>query len=553
MNQSHLSKIRALSALFLFLFLVLITRLAYWQIIKRSDLSRQARAQYKSTEILKAGRGNVLAPDGSFWVVRSEAWRVVANPTQIKNPEKIAKNISSTESDFENMLNLLNKKDSVWITLKEKIGSDEKKSIEAQDFPGISFEQQELMVYPEASVAAQILGFVGKNENGDDTGYFGLQGYYNLALSGKSGLVSRDSDAGGAPILYGSKRQVDALIGTDLVTSLDKRIQITLYNKLKEGVEKYGAKGGLIIVMEPTTGAILGMESLPSYDPGRYWEYGDPFFKNPAISDSFEPGSIFKVLVMASALDAGVIEPDTICDICAGPVKLDKYSIETWDNKYYPDSTMTDVLVHSDNVGMTFIGQKLGADKLFDYLNKFGIGKATGIDLQGEASPGLRKKGTWSIVDLATASFGQGVAVTPIQMVRAVSVVANRGFLVTPRVVMTTQTPQKERVISAETAEKITAMMREAAKRGESQWTDLKGFKIAGKTGTAQIPIAGHYDPEKTNASFIGFAPYDKPKFVMLVTLREPQSSPWASETAAPLWYSVAKDLFPYLGIRPEN
>jgi cell division protein FtsI/penicillin-binding protein 2 len=214
---------------------------------------------------------------------------------------------------------------------------------------------------------------------------------------------------------------------------------------------------------------------------------------------------------------------------------------------------MTDVIVHSDNVGMTFIGQKLGADPLFDYLDKFGIGKPTGIDLQGEASPRLREKGTWNIVDLATASFGQGIAVTPIQVVRAVSAIANDGVLVTPRVVATTKAPQSQRVISVESADQITAMMAEAASRGEAQWTNLKGFKVAGKTGTAQIPIAGHYDEEKTNASFIGFAPYDKPKFVMLVTIREPESSPWASETAAPLWYSIAKDIFPYLGIQPEK
>jgi len=155
-------------------------------------------------------------------------------------------------------------------------------------------------------------------------------------------------------------------------------------------------------------------------------------------------------------------------------------------------------------------------------------------------------------VDLATASFGQGVAITPIQMIRAVSTIANKGVLVTPRVVSSTQSPQGQRVISEKSAAEITAMMAEAARNGEAKWTNLRGFKVAGKTGTAQIPIAGHYDEEKTNATFVGFAPYDNPKFVMLVTLREPSSSPWASETAAPLWYSIAKDLFPYLGIQPE-
>jgi len=279
------------------------------------------------------------------------------------------------------------------------------------------------------------------------------------------------------------------------------------------------------------------------------------------VSDAFEPGSIFKVIIMASALDAGVVEPDTKCDICAGPLKLDKYLIETWNREYRPNSTMVDVIVHSDNVGMSFVGLKLGKDKLYDYLDKFGIGKLTGIDLQGEATPHLRDKDDWSVVDVATASFGQGVAVTPIQMVKAVSAIANGGIMVNPHVVSKLKTLDWQedikvsgatRVISEDAAKKITAMMVEAAKNGESKWTYLRGFKVAGKTGTAQIPIAGHYDTDKTIASFVGFAPADSPKFLMLVTLKEPASSQWASETAAPLWYSIAKDLFLYFSIQPE-
>jgi len=223
---------------------------------------------------------------------------------------------------------------------------------------------------------------------------------------------------------------------------------------------------------------------------------------------------------------------------------------------------MTNVIVHSDNVGMSFVSDKMGADLLYDYLQKFGFGNVTGIDLQGEFTPEIREKGTWNIVDLATASFGQGIAVTPIQLIKAAAIIANGGVDVSPQVVNKLQGPGwvydikpqiGERVISEQAAKDITAMMVEAAKNGEAKWTSLKGFKVAGKTGTAQIPIAGHYDAEKTIASFIGFAPADNPKFVMLVTLQEPQSSPWASETAAPLWFSIAKDLFSYYKIQPSE
>jgi len=208
------------------------------------------------------------------------------------------------------------------------------------------------------------------------------------------------------------------------------------------------------------------------------------------------------------------------------------------------------------------VGQKMGADLLYDYLTRFGVGKSTGIDLQGEAVSKLREKGTWNIVDLSTASFGQGVAVTPIQIITAVSSIANGGLKVTPQIVGKLQGDGweedvkpviGERIISKKAADDMTAMMVEAAEHGEAKWTYLKGFNVAGKTGTAQIPIAGHYDKEKTIASFVGFAPADDPKFVMLVTLREPESSPWASETAAPLWYNIAKDLFMHFRIQPER
>ncbi len=396
------------------------------------------------------------------------------------------------------------------------------------------------------------MGFVGKNDSGNDTGYFGLEGYYDISLTGKSGYQERKKDLKGAPLLSEGLQDINPVAGSDLYTYIDKRIQTSVEEKLELSKEKYGAVEGSVVVMDPKTGGILAMASYPSYDPAKYYDFDGKLYRNPAISDTFEPGSVFKVIVMAAGLDTGVVEPDTKCDICDKPLKVDKYFIETWDRKYHADTTMTEVIVHSDNVGMSFVAQKLGEDKMYDYLTKFGIGKLTGIDLQGEASIPLRKKGTWNVVDLMTSSFGQGVATTPIQIVRAVGAIANNGFLVTPKVVKSEKN-DKVQVISTEAAKKMTEIMIESSKHGESQWTNLKGFSIAGKTGTAQIPIEGHYDATKTIASFVGFAPANDPKFVMIVTLKEPQSSQWASETAAPLWYSIAKDLFQYYGIQPEN
>ncbi|KKR26861.1 MAG: Peptidoglycan glycosyltransferase [Microgenomates group bacterium GW2011_GWC1_39_7b] len=533
-------RLKAFSLIYLLLFIGLILRLIYWQIIRRVDLSEKAKGQYNSSQIMNATRGNILASDGSYWALRTDAWLVYANTNELKaKVSEVSVRLATLLNDDESRLsNLLSKKEA-YVPLKQKVDNETKKNIEALGIKGINFDNQEARYYPEASSAAQLLGFVGKDEKGLDIGYFGLEGYYNLPLSGKPGFLGREKDAQGSPILLNPGKSVSAIGGIDLITSIDKRVQILAETKLKDGIEKYGALGGSITIEDPRTGEILAMASYPSYDPGNYSEYGNSFFKNPVISDSFEPGSIMKVLVMASGLDAGVIKPNTECDICSEPLKLDKYFIKTWNNVYHPNITMTDVIVDSDNVGMVFVGQKLGADRLYNYLDSFGIGQLTGVDLQGESAPSIRKKGEWSMVDLATASFGQGIAVTGIQMIRAVSAIANGGYLERP-------------IVSSAAATEVTQMMVAAADKGEAKWAKIPGFKVAGKTGTAQIPVEGHYDSTNTNHSFIGFAPADKPKFVMLVTLKSPQSSPWAAETAAPLWYSVAKDLFPYLGIEPN-
>ncbi|MEJ2441378.1 MAG: penicillin-binding protein 2 [Patescibacteria group bacterium] len=568
------TRLKLVSGFFLIIFIIVLVRLFFWQVIKGKDLSTQAREQYQSGKSITAPRGNILASDMTWLAARTEAWLIYASIPDIKeSPRKIAdrlapffvEDLEDREAllvEVERIVSLLDRKEIVWVPIKHKVDTDIKKNIEALGISGIGFEKEETRVYPEASTAAQLLGFVGKDSEGEDVGYFGLEGYYNSPLSGKSGFLSRERDARGLPIAIGDTTEVSAIAGVDLLTHIDKTIQLLVEKRLSEGIEKYGAVEGTAIVMNPKNGAVLAMASFPSYDPAKYSEFGDQFFKNPAVSDTFEPGSVFKILVMAAGLDSDSVEPDTKCEICDGPLKLDKYYIRTWNNEYHPDSTMLDVIVNSDNVGMAYVGQKMGADTLYDYLSAFGIGKETGIDLQGEVSPSLREKGSWNIVDLATASFGQGVAITPIQMVKAVSAIANDGIIVKPQVVDKIlgeswgddiKPEIGERVISEKTANEITAMMVEAAKNGESKWTYLRGFKVAGKTGTAQIPIAGHYDEEKTIASFIGFAPADDPDFVMLVTLREPQTSPWASETAAPLWYNIAKDLFIYFGVQPEG
>ncbi len=572
------TRVRIVSLIFLLGSTALIIRLFYWQVIRAGQLSNEGRLQYKSEEKVAAKRGSILAQDGTWLATNTDTYLLFVMKPDLKESARSIANklalifINKDDSKDDYQKNLLSEAqriegvitntNAVWIPVKHKVEVQIKRNIEALGIAGVGFEPEESRFYPEASSSAQLLGFVGKDKEGNDKGYFGLEGYYDLTLSGKPGYIKRESNAAGIPILFGSSKEIDPVEGVDLTTNIDKTVQMVVERNLEKGVKDYGAKGGTVIVMDSSSGSIMAMASYPYYDPGKYWEYKSEDFKNPTISDGFEPGSIMKPIVMAAAIDAGAIKTDTICDICDGPVKVEKYEIETWNKQYHPNSTMTDIIVNSDNVGMTFIGNKLGADKLYDYFSRFGFGKSTGVDLQGEVSPTLRPKNTWNIVDLATATFGQGVAVTPIQMVRAISVIANGGNLVKPEVVQkigkegwanVIKPENQGRVLSQTAAASVRDMMVQAIEKGESKWSAPAGFKIAGKTGTAQIPVAGHYDPTKTIASFIGFAPANKPKFAMLVTLSEPSTSQWGSETAAPLWFSIAKEMFPYLGIQPEN
>jgi len=558
--------------------LLITIRLFYWQVLAADDLVELAQSQHLSQIQIPAVRGKIITSDNfdlvgnqpaflsfaylpdletdSQTIAQKLAPIVTPDPEASATAKAIKKQLKDTQATLSARLT---NPDIVWTPLARKISLEQKKQIEAFEFKGIGFEPEQIRFYPEASMSAHLLGFVASNSQGNPQGYFGLEGFYDLELKGRPGIIRQEKDAAGRPILVGSFGGFQSKNGRNLKLYLDRSIQNIVETQLEWGIKQYGAVSGEVIIMDPATGGIISMASLPKYDPQNLSKYDSSIYKNPVIANSYEPGSTFKVLVMAAALDADAVKPDTKCDICDGPTKIGKYTIRTWNQEYRADITMTEVIQHSDNVGMVFAGFELGKDKLYDYLDKFGIGRATGIDLQEESTPQMRPKRKWGDIDLATTSFGQGIAVTGMQMVKAVSAIANKGVIMKPQMVkqiigdkIIDIKPQSQgRVISAESAQKITDIMVTAVNSGEAQWTKMKGYNIAGKTGTAQIPVQGHYDEEKTIASFIGFAPADNPKFVMLVKLREPSSSPWAAETAAPLWMRIARQLFLYYGVAP--
>lgn len=548
---------------FVLLFGLVIARLFYWQIAKAEMLSKLAQSQSSGIIKVLPKRGEIKTSDGFPIAANKVSYLLFINPTEIKDKNQTIQTLSSLLDITRASISAQLLPDRFWVPIKSGIDAKKKEEIEKMQLSGVGFEERYTRFYPEASVAAQLVGFVGKNEGGEDKGYVGLEGFYDRFLKGKEGYAMELHDALGSPIISKKTPITSGSDGGNLFLSLDRSVQFMAEQKLKDSVERYKASGGMIGIMNPQTGDVIAMASSPSFSQALYWEYDESLYKNPFITNTYEPGSTLKPIIMAGALDAELLTPQTKCNICSGVVSLGGYELHTWNDKYYKDTNMIEVIQHSDNTGMVFVAQKLGVDRMIDYLTKFGIGKLTDIDLQGETAPSLKPRSAWYDVDLATAGFGQGVSVTPIELLTAFSALANEGKIMKPRVVTAFENSNKgvfkipvkvaSQPISAKTAKVMTEILVNAVEKGEAQWTRLKGYRIAGKTGTASIPVKGHYDPSSTITSFIGFAPAEKPKFVMLVILNKPTSSIYAAETAAPLFFDIAVDLLSYYGIPPSE
>lgn len=427
-----------------FLFAIAV-RLFYWQVVQAEFLQSQAENQHFTDTKIDAVRGNIFFSDGSILASSNPNFALYGLPKEIQNDQKITVAYSLAKILIEDSdeqvdivaKDLLNKlsQDLYWVSLKKNVTNDQKTQIEKLNLQGIGFDQNNARFYPEGSSSAHLLGFLGLDAKGANKGYFGLEGYYDGELKGIPGLVRNEKDALGLPILIGNFFTNDARDGKNLVLNIDRSVQYVVERSLRAGIEKFGAKGGSVVVMDPKTGGIVALAAYPNYDPSSYFNYPEAYFKDPVVADQYEPGSTFKVLVMAAVLNEDLVKPDTVCDICAGPISIGTYNIKTWNNEYYPNTTLKDVIVHSDNTGMVFVARKLGLDKFYSYIEKFGFGKSTDIDLQDESVPDIRLKKDWREIDLATASFGQGIAVTPMQMISAVSAIANGGKLMEPHIV----------------------------------------------------------------------------------------------------------------------
>ncbi len=415
--------------------------------------------------------------------------------------------------------------------------------------------------YPQGALGSHLLGYVDSSR----TGHYGVEGYYNSFVDSQSGigLLQKTHDTL-SQLDENLQRFIPSMGNKDLILTLDSGVQWILEDELQRAIEAYRSTGGTMIVMEPRTGALLGMANWPTFDPNQYSKTAVEHFQDPAISLLYEPGSIFKLITMAAALDTNVITPTTMYTD-SGSITVGGRVIFNSNRVGYGRVSVTEALARSLNVVTAQVAEQVGAENFYRYIHRFGFGQLTEVDLAGEV-PGLLKEpgnDLWSLSDLGTNSFGQGIAVTPIQMASAVAAIANGGYLMRPYVVsariyhdevLFTQPRVVRPVLKPESVKDLTAMMVDTVRTGNVA-ASVAGYTIAGKSGTAQIPSKDGYEQDATITSFVGFAPADDPKVVILVKLDRPDPtiSQWATHTAAPVFAQVARRVFAQLNIPPDD
>jgi cell division protein FtsI/penicillin-binding protein 2 len=549
--------------------IILAGRLFYWQVVRHGDL-RDIGQRWQLVDIpIPALRGTIMDRHGFVLALDEYEFEIFATPRDISDPEGLAADLAPVLGvDEQGLAERLSRKDEPSVSLVWDAPLQMAREVEAvkDDWRtaalGISAARKR--VYPEKELACHLLGFVTYDHEVDYDAFYGVEESYNGQLRGQAGSWGGSDDALDLNISIGPSTVALPRDGQDVILTVDRTIQALAEAELKRTIGEYGAQRGTIIVMNPRTGAILAMTSYPEYDPNpRLGQQTDEdLFMNPAVSENYEPGSVFKVVTMAAALDAGIVgRYTTYYD--QGQIFVGGHLIYNWDRNAYGTTSMTDLLKHSLNVGAATLSTSLGAERFYDYVERFGFGEPTGIDLPYESTGLMRKPGDgdWREGDLGTNAFGQGIAVTPIQMIAAVAAVANGGVVPRPYIaerieedgqVVEEFHPQPGRqAISPWVAEELTEMLIESLAGKEN--LDIPGYAIAGKTGTAQIPVIGGYHPTDTIACFVGYAPARDPQFIILVKIDRPTESPWGSVVAVPAFRRMAQQLFVYLGIPPDD
>ncbi len=508
-------------------------------------------------------RGRIYDREGELLATNDVQYELGVSPPYVVDPEDVVDTLSSLLDMSAPAIQAAIDSDQRYVLLRRPIsadmGAEIKRLAELGDvnLGGVDLTPIPHRLYPGDTLASQLLGFVAYNYDGQQVGYYGVEGFYNDVLAGRSVRAIEDM------VPFNALPDPSPDQGTDLYLTIDRDIQFLVEVTLAGALQQYGAESGTIIVMNPRSGEILGMASLPTFDPNRYVDNPPPDPANPAVSGQYEPGSTFKILTMAAALDSGLVTPQTPF-MDGGAVEVGGIVIRNWSGGGWGPVDMQRCMQYSINVCLASIATWLGPTNFYNYMQAFGIGQRTNVDLAAETAGRLKGPGDtdWFDSDLGTNSFGQGVAVSPLQLITAVSAVANGGTMMQPHILARVQDGDTQhntnqqvlgRPIRPETAAVLTQMLATSLEAGEGSEALVPGYRIAGKTGTAEIPIPGGYDQSATIGSFIGYGPVDDPQFIVLVKLDRPSSSIWGSETAAPVFAQLVQRLVVLMEIPPDD
>lgn len=546
-------RVPLLSLIFLAFGILLAGRLFFLQVSNHGYYLALSQGQQGESLIQRGARGNIFLQDkeGNLITLATDSKVSFAflTPPEVQDKEHTAEVLSVTlKISKESILIKAQKQNSLYEVLKKSLSQKEEQDMKDAKLPGVYVGKETVRLYPQNELAPHVVGFV----NQEGQGQYGIEEYYNTELVGSQGVRALGTN----PAAYlRSLFQTNVKDGSDIILTLDFNIQSLAESLLKHAKENLAIEEGTIIVMDPRSGKILTLANTPGFNPNEYGAQSNLFFfQNPAVQKIFEPGSVFKPVTMASSLQEKKVTPETTYED-KGVLKIGGYSIYNYDTRVWGKRTMREVLEFSINTGAVFAKEQLGDDKFLEYVEKFGMFEPTGIDLPGEAYSQNRELRQGREINLATAAFGQGVEMTPLQLLRAFTAFANGGKMAEPFLVKE-RLKEQRRVLSPETATTITSMLVSVVEEGYSKKARIPGYYVAGKTGTAQVAWSalgikktGYSD--KTVQSFMGYAPAYNPQFLILVKLQNPQTKT-AEYSALPMFHELAKYILDYLAIPPD-
>ena len=553
------ARVLILAAVFAVAFGGLTGRLAWLQVVKRAELAQLAERQYSRTVVLHAQRGPILDRQGTPLATSTPTESLFVQPRSVGDPVRVTARLAPIIGlpPAEVHAVLTSSRSFVW--LRRRLPPAVAAGVRALREPGLGFLPEPLRLYPNRELAAHVVGFEGV-----EGGLEGIERAFDGELAGTPGKAIVGRDALGREVAAPHMLEPPQP-GLGVMLTLDRAIQYMTERELDAAYRRTGARSAMAVVLDPRTGEVLALAIRPTFNPNTFLDVPSrDRWRDRAVTDPFEPGSTFKVILAAAALEEGVVRPEDRIYGENGSVTIAKTTIHDW--KKYGWLTFSEVLQNSSNVGSIKVGLALGRERYYRYMSAFGFGAATGVGLPGESRGLLRAPGRWSLLSLPTMSIGQEVSVTALQMVAAFGAIANGGTLMQPRIVRATfdaagqevrrfEPRPVRQVISPETARTLTRILVRVVESGTGHNAAIPGYEVAGKTGTAQKldPATRRYSRSPGVLSFVGWAPADEPRFVMLVTLDEPKNEIWGSEAAAPIFSAIGRGILRYLEVPPRD